>query len=75
MGGKTLNYNEYIASDVWKCKDSPSGAHYWVQMVETEKLAGEGYFCCKYCHDVRKFPLTFHDTYVKQKGGNNEQPT
>ena len=73
MGRKTLTYNEYVKSDVWKCEDSPTNAHYWVQMVETEKLARDGYFCCKHCHDVREFPLTFHNTFTMDKAKGGEQ--
>jgi len=47
---------EYIKSEVWKCNQSPTGAHYWIQLTQTLELYKSGYFTCKYCHDVRKFP-------------------
>lgn len=59
MGGKNLTYEEYVKSGVWKCDKSPTGAHHWVELKETTKLAKEGYFVCIYCHDVKKFPTNW----------------
>ncbi len=68
MGRKAVTYNEYVKSDTWKCEDSPSGAHYWVEMVQTIKLAKEGYFQCKYCSDVRRFVVSFHYNPLAKSG-------
>ncbi len=68
MGRKAVTYSEYVKSDTWKCEDSPSGAHYWVEMVQTKKLAKEGYFQCKHCHDVKRFMVSFHYNLLVKNG-------
>lgn len=42
---------EYVKSGRWKCAESPTGAHHW---VEKEKGATTGLFICKYCLDVKR---------------------
>jgi len=57
MGGKTESVDKgYIKSGVWKCSKSPTGAHHWIELVGTEKLANQGYFVCIHCNDVTRFP-------------------
>lgn len=59
MGRKTwLSNKAYLKSDVWKCKDSPTGAHHWIE-IKGSKISGV--FYCKWCGDARKFPLTMAD--------------
>lgn len=67
MGRKTLTDKEYLTSGVWKCVKSPSGAHHWVHMTETMDLARDGYFRCKYCYDVRRFPLSWQQVNPMSK--------
>lgn len=56
MGRKTwLKYEAYLKSDVWRCKDSPTGAHHWIE-IGGPKTAGV--FYCKWCGDAKKFPLS-----------------
>ena len=60
MGGKTdLAYEKYIKSGKWKCSESPTGAHHWIEL-RIGKLANKGHFLCIYCHDVRKFPIEWN---------------
>ena len=57
-------HQDYVRSGRWKCTDSPTGAHHWIER------GGEGIFICKWCFDVRRFPRTFEDalrwTYGKK---------
>ena len=46
---------DYIKSGRWKCELSPTGAHYWIEMLED----GDGEFSCSYCKEIRKFKVTF----------------
>lgn len=57
-----MNWKEYLASDVWKCDKSPTGAHHWVAMEQSMELKAKGYFRCKHCGDVKQFPTTFQST-------------
>jgi len=54
---KALTYEQYLTSDVWRCSNSPTGAHHW---VEIQHAVGEdfhtGLWYCKYCMDGKKFP-------------------
>jgi len=72
VGRKTwLMGKAYLESDVWRCPKAPinpdiglqvtnqTGAHYWIQMDQTEKLAGGHYFMCRYCNDITIFPIRF----------------
>lgn len=47
----------YIESGCWICTKSPTGAHYWKEVIIHE----HGIFVCKYCYEVREFPTTFDD--------------
>lgn len=84
MGKKVwLTGKVYERSDVWRCPKAPinpdielqalnqTGAHYWRQMDQTEKLREGGYYRCCYCGDVKKFPTRFsYDLcYVMNEGG------
>lgn len=52
-----MNHREYLESGVWKCKESPSGAHHWIEhLIDGRSL---GIFYCKWCGDVKEFPVTF----------------
>ena len=42
----------YVTSDDWKCKKSPSGAHFW---KETHKDYEVAIFECRYCSKERQF--------------------
>jgi len=44
--------SNYIESGRWKCEDSPTGAHHWVQ------LAGD-VFKCKHCKNYRLLSNSF----------------
>lgn len=46
-------YKAYLKSEVWKCDESPTGAHHW---VEVEKYATRSLFVCRYCLDPKEFP-------------------
>ena len=40
------DYAEYLKNKHWKCRDSPSGAHYWI--------IDDNYMVCKYCGKINK---------------------
>lgn len=65
--------DRYIRSGVWKCKDSPTGAHHWKQDVDPEsKLTlDEMPFICKYCRGV-KYMESFY-TYSRWAGWNHSR--
>lgn len=46
-------YQEYLVSDDWKCKDSPSGAHHWVENRTLHK--DHSCFQCVHCREERLF--------------------
>ena len=48
-------YAQYISSGRWICSKSPTGAHYWKEVTEDES----GIFVCKYCYEVRRFPVIY----------------
>lgn len=54
-----LDDRAYVRSGVWKCRKSPTGAHFYRRMTQTKKLHRDGYFICQYCNDVRQFPTTW----------------
>lgn len=39
-------YKDYVKSKSWKCKQSPSGAHYWIVKEWNMK--------CKYCNSHKR---------------------
>ena len=48
---KESSYQTYLRSEVWKCKESPSGAHSW---VENRVLPRGGcFFQCVHCKEKR----------------------
>ena len=53
---------KYEKSGVWKCSDSPTGAHH---SKEVSREGRYGLFVCKYCQHVQKLPLD----YEKALGG------
>ena len=46
-------YQEYLMSDDWKCKESPSGAHHWVENRTLYK--DHSGFQCVHCGEERQF--------------------
>lgn len=50
-------HKDYLDSDVWKCEASPTGAHYWIERL-VQGLS-KGHFYCRWCFDVRKFPVDY----------------
>lgn len=68
MGGKALRYNEYITSDVWKCPDSPTGGHHWIEVQGVGKQFHTGLFYCKYCHDTKEMPTGWDQVRPKGDG-------
>lgn len=42
---KVAHYSEYLTSELWKCSQSPTGAHYWL-------IVNQG-MTCKYCSEIR----------------------
>jgi len=70
-----LTYEEYLASDVWKCPKAPvnkdiplqvlnnTGAHHWKEILWTKDgWRHTGLWYCKYCSDARKYPKEFRHT-------------
>jgi len=67
MGRKIgMTDKEYLKSGVWKCSSSPTGAHHWMQMTESERLRTRGYFRCKYCGDIKTFQVGFSSYNYKE---------
>jgi len=60
-------YNDYLRSDRWKCSESPTGAHHWVEHHS------DGIFICKWCFDVKRFPRTFQGA-LEQTYGHGKFP-
>ena len=56
---KESTYQAYLSSDVWKCKESSSGAHHWVENRLLSK--GSGAFQCVRCSEERVF-----DNFIKR---------
>jgi len=47
------SYQEYLRSDAWKCKESPSGAHHWIESrIPSEERNA---FQCIYCGQEKQF--------------------
>jgi hypothetical protein len=49
MGNSSIKVSEnreYLESDRWKCKKSPSGAHHWI-------ISGQQ-MICKYCDSCKQ---------------------
>ena len=58
---------EYLASGRWKCADSPTGAHRWIE-VSDEEGHHTLEFHCYWCHEVRKFPVYDLKRVYKETG-------
>jgi len=43
---------KYVESGRWKCKESPTGAHHWVELES-------GKFTCKYCLESRVITVAY----------------
>ena len=68
---RLMAHEEYLKSDVWKCKKAPvnpsiklqvqhnTGAHHWVGIKEGDENAT--LFYCRYCMSARKFPVTLKE--------------
>lgn len=54
-------YKDYIESGCWKCPNSPTGAHHWV--------LHDIFWVCKYCGDVRRWPMTFEGAVIRSESG------
>lgn len=54
LGSIEQQYQDYIKSERWKCAESPTNAHHWVERQSS------GIFTCKHCAGVRRFPRTFN---------------
>lgn len=67
-------YRRYAEGKTWRCGDSPTGAHYWVDVE-----GSHGLFRCKHCNDVRKFPVSLdaaiRATYRLSKGLEDNDET
>ena len=55
--------DEYAKSGRWKCKDSSSGAHYWIVSGNEMK--------CKYCSQVRQVDYRSVYQIMKQRKNAN----
>lgn len=62
-----LTHKEYLESGVWKCTQSPTGAHYWVEINKNEET--RGLFLCKYCLDVKRFPVGWGEAVAATASG------
>jgi len=62
---KLMTYAEYLASDVWKCEKSPTGAHHWIGIGKETS----GLFYCKWCLDVKKGPGSWQEYSRMAYGG------
>ena len=57
-------FQAYLKSDVWKCKESASGAHHW---VENKTLYNDhSVFVCVYCSEERQFNNFFQRNSMKK---------
>jgi len=50
---RDVEYLQYVDSGCWRCDNSPTGAHHWVEHL--------GLWFCIYCSEARRFPMTFTD--------------
>jgi len=48
MQQNNMAYQSYIKSGNWKCKESPSGAHHWMEKTGASTVYGT--FRCLHCH-------------------------
>ncbi len=52
------SYNDYVKAGEWRCPESPTGAHYWVELVGEISKKGIGLFMCKYCSATKEMPTS-----------------
>lgn len=64
------NHIAYVQSGCWKCPDSPSGAHHW---IEKSHATLPGVFYCKWCYEVKEFPVTL-TTALRHSGIDPSRP-
>ena len=57
---RMMGHSEYLESDVWRCNESPTGAHHWIGVG----VQGSGIFYCKWCLEVKRFPGTWRDYLI-----------
>lgn len=57
MGDK--DFDDYLVSDCWKCDKSPTNAHHWRRLDQTEQLFREGWFMCQCCGDTKRMIVEF----------------
>ncbi len=50
---KETPYQTYLKSEAWKCEQSPTGAHVWVQ--NRALFHGEDGFRCRHCGAEKQF--------------------
>ncbi len=63
---KVSAYQNYLDSEVWKCKKSPTGAHHWVETKTLED--GQRRFQCKHCSKEADFkPPVENGSYVNHR--------
>ena len=59
---------EYILGGSWICKESPSGAHHWVEVPSVKP----GVFVCIHCFKSKECPLTFNNPKSKKRRETND---
>jgi hypothetical protein len=47
MPSNNLSQQSYVSSGVWRCEESPSGAHHWVEKTGPATIYGT--FRCLHC--------------------------
>ena len=50
-----MRKDKYLKSESWKCTASPSGAHYWIEILDG-KTRTLPEFRCHWCRATRQFP-------------------
>lgn len=59
---KVMNkHTKYVKSNEWQCPKSPTGAHHWVEHSHADL---PGVFYCKWCFEVKEFPVTLAQAMV-----------
>ena len=71
MANKLSLYEQYIRGGSWRCKESPTGAHYWI--IDTKSKG-----VCKHCKMVRQFVSSWvameEHMYRGKDGKNKHEP-
>ncbi|KKN53778.1 hypothetical protein LCGC14_0598710 [marine sediment metagenome] len=78
MDRKTLTYEGYLASDVWKCPkasinpdillqvENNTGAHHWIEVQNIDEgIIHTGLYYCEYCYDTGKRPVYWEQARPK----------